>query len=69
MTVWDMKTGGRPLCGAAAVLRGHRAAVTGLDLATHQDVQRLASASLDGTIRLWEAAKRVSQPPPNDGQG
>ena len=46
MSVWDMRTGSR-----TATSRGHGAWLTGLALSS--DGRTLASASNDGTLKLW----------------
>ena len=51
ITVWSMKTGRR-----VVTLEGHGGWVTGLALST--DGRTLASASNDGTLKLWNLALR-----------
>jgi WD40 repeat protein len=62
--VWDLRTGER-----VTVLRGHAGVVNGS--AFSEDAGRLATSSLDGTVRTWEvgtwaplASERLADPAP-----
>jgi WD40 repeat protein len=64
--VWDLRTG-----ELAAVLDGHAHLVNGS--AFSEEADRLATTSLDGTVRTWEvgtwvplASQRVADAPPGD---